>query len=82
MGGMGEGEPCDLLIADAELVVTMDGAELPGGWVAVRDGFVDSVGASTDTPPAAAERVSAAGSLVTSGMICTHNHIYQNLTRE
>lgn len=79
---MGLERRCDLLIEHAELVVTMDGAELPGGWVAIRDGFVDSVGASGDTPPEATERVSVAGSLVTPGMVCTHNHIYQNLTRD
>ena len=29
-----------LLIRDAELVVTMAGPEIKGGWVAVRDGLV------------------------------------------
>jgi len=73
---------CDLLLEGAELVVTMTGDEIPGGWIAIKDGFIQAVGKAGDPPPPAAERVSLNGSLVTPGMICTHNHIYQNLTRD
>jgi len=68
-------------VAGADLVVTMDDAgEVPGGWVAVHDGAVVAVGAPGDEPTA--DRVvSAAGCLVTPGLINTHHHIYQNLTR-
>ena len=36
----------DLLIADAELVATVDDArrEIPGGWVAVTDGAISALG--------------------------------------
>ena len=34
----------DLLIRDAELLVTMTGEEIAGGWVAISDGVVDAVG--------------------------------------
>lgn len=73
----------DLLIRNARLLATMDTArrELPGGWVAITDGFVEAVGASTDAPPAAAQVLDATDCLVTPGLINTHHHLYQNLTR-
>jgi cytosine/adenosine deaminase-related metal-dependent hydrolase len=76
-------EPVDVLVHDAELVATMDAdrRELRGGWVAVTDGLVVGVGSSLDAPPTARRRVSAAGCLVTPGLVNSHHHLYQNLTR-
>ena len=74
------GDRVDLLVRDSELLVTMHGQEFPGGWVALRDGLVQAVGAPGDEP-AALEDLSAAGCLVTPGLINTHHHIFQNLTR-
>ena len=71
----------DLVIANARCVATMDGArrEIPGGWVAITDGLVSAVG---DGPaPEAAKTIDATGCLVTPGLINTHHHLYQNLTR-
>lgn len=75
--------PVDLLVAGADLVVTMDDErrELSGGWVACRDGFVTAVGAAPDPPPPAARVLRADGCLVTPGLVNTHHHIFQNLTR-
>src|SRR4051812_32318685 len=75
--------PCDLLVRDAELVATVDDArrEIGGGWVAITDGLVSAVGGPGDAPPQATETISASGCLVTPGLINTHHHIYQNLTR-
>ena len=75
--------PVDLLVAGAELVATVDDErrELAGGWVAITDGLVTAVGASTDPVPEAARVLRADGCLVTPGLINTHHHIYQNLTR-
>src|ERR1700685_548601 len=72
-----------LLVRNAKLVATCDadGRELPGGWVAITGGLVSGVGASTDPVPAAAEIIDASGCLVTPGLVNTHHHIYQNLTR-
>jgi len=73
----------DLLIHNARLVATVDSArrELPGGWVAITNGLISGVGSSTDPVPAATERIDATGCLVTPGLINTHHHLYQNLTR-
>jgi cytosine/adenosine deaminase-related metal-dependent hydrolase len=68
------------LYADA-YVVTMDdaGTELAGGWVLVRDGFVEAVG--DGERPEADETVDLGGALVTPGLVNTHHHLYQTLTR-
>jgi cytosine/adenosine deaminase-related metal-dependent hydrolase len=73
----------DLVVTGAELVATMDGArrELRGGWVAVTDGFITAVGSATDVPSPAAKTLRADGCLVTPGLVNTHHHLYQNLTR-
>jgi len=62
-------------------VVTMDdaGAEHDGGWLLVRDGFVEAVGGGER--PAADEMVDLGGALVTPGLVNTHHHLYQTLTR-
>lgn len=70
----------DLLVKDALLLVVDGEREIPGGWVAVSAGRVSAVGAP-GSEPEAIQSVSAAGRLVTPGLINTHHHIYQNLTR-
>jgi len=74
--------PCDLLVAGARLVATMDAdrREIPGGWVAIRDGAVVGVG-DPGTEPPASQVIRAEGCLVTPGLVNTHHHLYQNLTR-
>ncbi|MGZ4682812.1 MAG: 8-oxoguanine deaminase [Acidimicrobiales bacterium] len=74
--------PADLLITGAALVATCDDdrRELEGGWVAVTDGRVSGVGPA-GTEPEAVRTVPADGCLVTPGLVNTHHHIYQNLTR-
>ena len=73
----------DLLITDAELVATVDEGrrEIPGGWVAVTDGLVSGLGGPGDRRPRAPRTVDARGCLVTPGLVNTHHHLYQNLTR-
>ncbi|MGH9124663.1 MAG: 8-oxoguanine deaminase [Acidimicrobiales bacterium] len=75
--------PADVVVTGADMVATMDASrrELTGGWVAITDGLVSAVGGAADAPPPATRVLRAEGCLVTPGLINTHHHIYQNLTR-
>src|SRR4051794_9409304 len=72
----------DLLVRDALLVATCDAdqRELAGGWIAMADGAIVGVGIAGDEPTATTT-IDASGCLVTPGLINTHHHLYQNLTR-
>jgi len=70
----------DVLIAHADLVVPVVGPDLPGGWVAVKDGFVHALGLPGSEPPAR-RVVNAGGCLVTPGLVNAHHHMYQSLNR-
>ena len=73
----------DLLVRNALLVATVDSTrrELPGGWVAITNGLISGVGSSLDVPPEAVKVIDASNCLVTPGLINSHHHMYQNLTR-
>jgi 8-oxoguanine deaminase len=74
-------DPVDLVVVGARTVATMDAdrGELDGGWVAIAGGLVAAVG--TGPPPAAAATIEATDCLVTPGLVNTHHHLFQNLTR-
>lgn len=71
----------DLVVANARLVATQDdaGTELAGGWVAIGGGVVTATG--TGPAPPAAVTLDATDCLVTPGLVNTHHHLFQNLTR-
>lgn len=74
---------CDLLLTNADLIATVDAQrrEIPNGWIAITGNRIVAIGGVADQAPEATTVVSAAGCLITPGLINTHHHIYQNLTR-
>ncbi len=72
-----------LLVRNADILVTMDGArrEITGGGLFVRDGVIEAVGTTADLPGSADDILDLSGHVVVPGLINTHHHFYQNLTR-
>src|SRR5574340_1256971 len=71
-----------LLIKNA-YVLTMDDhrREIPDGGFFVRDGFIEQVGTTRELPEQADEVTDLRGHVVAPGLINTHHHFYQTLTR-
>jgi cytosine/adenosine deaminase-related metal-dependent hydrolase len=70
----------EILIRNALAVATMDDVrtELAGGDVLIRGGTIAAVGRGLAT---AGEVLDATGCVVTPGLVNTHHHLYQTLTR-
>jgi len=71
------------LLKNATLLATMDDArrELPGGFVLIEGPEIIAVGAKDDPPPEADEVIDLAGHVVLPGLVNTHHHMVQSLTR-
>jgi 8-oxoguanine deaminase len=79
-----------VLIHQAQCLVTMDddGRELPGGSLLLRGRSVAAVYASGEVPPQVVDEVRAHGELIDArhhvvlpGLVNTHHHMFQSLTR-
>jgi cytosine/adenosine deaminase-related metal-dependent hydrolase len=72
-----------LLLRHADVLITMDAGrrEIPDGAVLLQDGFVAAVGTSDAVPDHADAVIDARGCVVMPGLINTHHHMYQSLTR-
>ena len=72
-----------LLIRNARCIATMNGdaAELNDASILVRDGLIEVIGAATELPQQADEVIDARHPRVTPGLVNTHHHMYQSLTR-
>jgi 8-oxoguanine deaminase len=71
-----------LLIKNA-YIVTMDDRqrEIPDGGLFIRDGFLEQVGQTASLPSDADEVLDLDGFIVLPGLVNTHHHFYQTLTR-
>ena len=72
-----------LLLKHADALVTMDAArrEIRDGALFVRDNVIEQVGATRELPAAADRVIDARGVVVLPGLVNTHHHLYQTLTR-
>jgi cytosine/adenosine deaminase-related metal-dependent hydrolase len=70
-----------LLIRNAEVLVTMTGVEIPGGGLFARDGWITQVGPTDELPEIADETVDMTGHVIMPGLVNTHHHLYQTMTR-
>lgn len=74
------------LVRHARVLVTMDDAEteIADGALVFEDGVIKAIGTSEDLAhwaDGASEIVDAAGNVITPGLVNTHHHLYQTLTR-
>ena len=72
-----------LLIRHAQMLVTMDAQrrEIADGAVLVRGPVIEAVGPSAELPDTADEVIDAHNQIVLPGLVNTHHHMYQTLTR-
>jgi cytosine/adenosine deaminase-related metal-dependent hydrolase len=72
-----------LLIKNANVLVTMNEQreEISNGAVFIRDNVIEQVGPSHALPATADEIIDASHHVVLPGLINTHHHMYQSLTR-
>ncbi len=72
-----------LLVKNATLIVTMDGEnrELKDAAIFCRDGFIEQIGAQADLPQTADRVIDLRDHIILPGLVNTHHHFYQTLTR-
>ncbi len=72
-----------LLLKHADLLATMgdDRRRIPDGGLFVRDNAIEQVGPTAELPTEADRILNARGMIVLPGLVNTHHHLYQTLTR-
>jgi cytosine/adenosine deaminase-related metal-dependent hydrolase len=72
-----------LLVRHAQILVTMDAdrREIADGGLFARDGWIEQVGSTSDLPAAADRIIDLTGHVAIPGLVNTHHHMYQTLTR-
>ncbi len=72
-----------LLVRNISMLVTMDEGrrEISQGGLFIRDGFIEQVGPTGSLPETADEVLDLDGFIVLPGLVNTHHHFYQTLTR-
>ncbi|SMX23510.1 8-oxoguanine deaminase [Boseongicola aestuarii] len=67
------------LIKGAETIMTMAGDDLSGSDILIEGGVIQQIGANLDAP--GVRVVQARGCVVTPGLVNTHHHLFQTLTK-
>ncbi|MCY4191590.1 MAG: 8-oxoguanine deaminase [Rhodospirillaceae bacterium] len=72
-----------LLVRNARVLAVMDdaGTEIPDGGLFCCDGIIEQVGPTADLPTVADQVIELADHVVIPGLVNTHHHLCQNLTR-
>jgi len=72
-----------MLVRHAQLIVTMDDhhREIPDGGLFIRDGFIEKVGKTEELPDTADQILDLSNHILLPGLVNTHHHFYQTLTR-
>ena len=75
--------PRTLLVRNADVLVTMDGErrEIAGGGLYAEGNRITAVGGPSALPETADRILDLAGHVVIPGLVNTHHHMYQSLTR-
>lgn len=77
------GRPKTMLVKNASVLVTMDKTrrEIKDGGMYIEDGVIKQVDTSDKLPKTAEMVIDMKGQLVLPGLVNTHQHLYQHLTR-
>lgn len=72
-----------LLLKHADVVLCQDetNREIANGGLFARDGVIEAVAASDELPQTADRVIDLSGHVLMPGLVNTHHHLYQNLTR-
>lgn len=72
-----------LLLKNACVVATMDDEqrEIEGGYILIRGNRIEAVGPAEECPASADQIIDLTGHVVIPGLINTHHHMFQSLTR-
>ena len=72
-----------LLIQNIHTLVTMNDhhREIANGGLFIRDGFIEQIGLTSELPKGADQILDLGGHIVLPGLVNTHHHFYQTLTR-
>ena len=72
-----------LLVKNATVVATMDDErrEIADGGLFIRDNVIEQVGQTTELPPKGDRTLDLRDHVILPGLVNTHHHLYQSLTR-
>jgi 8-oxoguanine deaminase len=72
-----------LLVRHADLLATMNAGRscIPDGGLFVRDNFIEQIGPTAELPQFADRVINVRGMVILPGLVNTHHHLYQSLTR-